>query len=200
MNRVGWPSSLGINAEARLCPPVSVHEPSGGRLKKNGGSRAPSTVCRCEERPLSHDWAAVSFVRQPIADRRTASTFRSMSSLHVLVVGADPERRRNLSEPFRAAGMAVFETGDAALGAGSLAAPGFDAVLIDLAWPSLDRPALRAAIAPTDPGPPDSLAEAERRHIARMLRHTGGNRRQAALLLGISRSTLLHKIRKYRLE
>ena len=30
-----------------------------------------------------------------------------------------------------------------------------------------------------------------------MLRHTGGNKRQAAHLLGISRSTLLHKVRKY---
>ena len=30
-----------------------------------------------------------------------------------------------------------------------------------------------------------------------MLKHTGGNKRQAAHLLGISRSTLLHKVRKY---
>jgi DNA-binding NtrC family response regulator len=123
-----------------------------------------------------------------------------MPSLHLLVIGAEPERRRMLSEPLRAAGIAVFETGDFAVGAESLAAPGFDAVLIDLDWPSMDRPALGAAIAPNEPGPPDSLADAERRHIARMLRHTGGNRRRAALLLGISRSTLLHKIRRYRLE
>lgn len=32
------------------------------------------------------------------------------------------------------------------------------------------------------------------------LAHTRGNKRQAALLLGISRSTLLHKIRRYGLE
>jgi DNA-binding protein Fis len=30
-----------------------------------------------------------------------------------------------------------------------------------------------------------------------VLRHTHGNKRQAAHLLGISRSTLLHKVRKY---
>jgi DNA-binding protein Fis len=44
------------------------------------------------------------------------------------------------------------------------------------------------------------LEAAERRHIALMLRHTSGNKRRAALLLGISRSTLLHKVRKYRLD
>jgi DNA-binding NtrC family response regulator len=123
-----------------------------------------------------------------------------MPSLHLLVICGELERRRAFSEPLRAAGITVFETGDPAQGAESLATPGFDAALLDLSLPSMDVSLLRAAIAPADPAPPDSLADAERRHIARTLRHTGGNRRQAALLLGISRSTLLHKIRKYRLE
>jgi polyisoprenoid-binding protein YceI len=52
-------------------------------------------------------------------------------------------------------------------------------------------------LAPAAPPPPDSLEAAERRHIALVLRHTRGNKRQAAHLLGISRSTLLHKVRKY---
>jgi polyisoprenoid-binding protein YceI len=56
---------------------------------------------------------------------------------------------------------------------------------------------LREALVPAVPAAPDSLEAAERRHIALMLRHTGGNKRQAAHLLGISRSTLLHKVRKY---
>jgi two-component system, NtrC family, response regulator len=56
---------------------------------------------------------------------------------------------------------------------------------------------LREALAPAESVAPDSLEAAERRHIALMLRHTGGNKRQAAHLLGISRSTLLHKVRKY---
>jgi DNA-binding NtrC family response regulator len=123
-----------------------------------------------------------------------------MPPLHLLVVSTDRDRRRALAEPHRVAGAAVFEAGDPATAAESLAAPGFDAVLIDLSLPPLDTTALRAAILPGDEGPPDSLADAERRHIARTLRHTAGNRRQAALSLGISRSTLLHKIRKYRLE
>ena len=44
---------------------------------------------------------------------------------------------------------------------------------------------------------PESLEAAEARHIAAVLHHTGGNRRQAAILLGIARSTLLAKIRRH---
>jgi len=42
-----------------------------------------------------------------------------------------------------------------------------------------------------------SLAEAEHRHIARMLRRCGGNIREAARILDISRTTLYKKIRDY---
>jgi DNA-binding NtrC family response regulator len=120
--------------------------------------------------------------------------------MDLLVISTDRDRRRALAEPHRMAGAAVFETDDAATAAVSLGAPGFDAALIDLSLPLLDLAGLRAALAPGDQGPPGSLADAERRHIARTLEHTEGNRRQAAHILGISRSTLLHKIRKYRLE
>ncbi|MFL5534346.1 MAG: helix-turn-helix domain-containing protein [Gemmatimonadales bacterium] len=44
------------------------------------------------------------------------------------------------------------------------------------------------------------MEAAERRHLSLVLRHTAGNKRRAALILGISRSTLLNKVRKYRLE
>ncbi|HEU4589226.1 MAG TPA: helix-turn-helix domain-containing protein [Gemmatimonadales bacterium] len=123
-----------------------------------------------------------------------------MTSLQFLVLETDTERRRALAEALRAAGHRVLDTGDARAAAESLGTPGFDALVLDLGLPSLDVGALRAAICSAPDVAPVSLDAAERLHIARTLEHTGGNRRQAALILGISRSTLLHKIRKYGLD
>ena len=55
-------------------------------------------------------------------------------------------------------------------------------------------PAANEGVLPGDP-----LERVEAHHIAATLEHTGGNRRQAALLLGVARSTLLAKIRRYQL-
>lgn len=74
-----------------------------------------------------------------------------------------------------------------------------DMVLLDLSLPDLDLTSLRQALNPPLQEP-DSLDAAERRHLALVLRHTAGNKRKAALILGISRSTLLNKVRKYRLD
>ena len=45
-----------------------------------------------------------------------------------------------------------------------------------------------------------SLSEVERQHIERTLRHHGGNRTRAAIELGISRATLINKIKTYSLN
>src|SRR3989454_10582897 len=45
-----------------------------------------------------------------------------------------------------------------------------------------------------------SLSEVERQHIERTLRHHGGNRTRAAVELGISRATLINKIKAYSLK
>ena len=47
---------------------------------------------------------------------------------------------------------------------------------------------------------PTTLAEMERRHISATLRSTGWNKSRAASILGIERSTLDRKIRRYELE
>jgi sigma-54 specific flagellar transcriptional regulator A len=123
-----------------------------------------------------------------------------MTPRHVLVLERDPERRERLLVQLRAAGDHPVVAPDGAAAAEAIGTPGFDALLLDLGTPELDLPRLRQALAPARPPEPDSLEQAERRHIALALAHTGGNKRRAAQLLGISRSTLLHKVRKYRLE
>ncbi len=59
-----------------------------------------------------------------------------------------------------------------------------------------------AAQAASEPGSrdPATLEEVERRHIAEVLTHTGGNVSQAARVLGIDRVTLYNKMRKYQLS
>jgi polyisoprenoid-binding protein YceI/CheY-like chemotaxis protein len=119
-----------------------------------------------------------------------------MKSLRVLVLQGSSEQREELLALLRTH-HEVDAAPDPASAAQSIGTGGFDALLIDLGAPELDLPALRRAIAPADPSEPDTLEAAERRHLARVLRHTEGNKRQAAHLLGISRSTLLNKVRKY---
>jgi transcriptional regulator of acetoin/glycerol metabolism len=43
----------------------------------------------------------------------------------------------------------------------------------------------------------DTLAELEKRHIADVLRRTGGNVTRAAQILGVDRVTVYNKIKKY---
>lgn len=117
--------------------------------------------------------------------------------MHLLVLERDPTRREALLGALRSGGHHVVAAPDSAAAAAAIGMPGFDALLLDLGLPDLDLVRLREVLAPSDQAAPDSLEAAERRHIALTLRHTGGNKRQAAHLLGISRSTLLHKVRKY---
>jgi DNA-binding NtrC family response regulator len=120
-----------------------------------------------------------------------------MTRMHILVLEPDADRRDALLGMLRAQGHHAVAAPDAAAAAAAIGTPGFDALLLDLGLPELDPGRLRHALVPAQPSAPDSLEAAERRHIALALRHTGGNKRQAAHLLGISRSTLLHKVRKY---
>ncbi len=123
-----------------------------------------------------------------------------MDASPLLLVTTAPDGAPSLVAALGAAGHHVVtaRSGDAA--AEALGVPGLGAVVVDLALPGLDLAALRRSLTPASPVPPDSLADAERRHIILALGHTRGNKRQAALLLGISRSTLLHKVRRYGLE
>ena len=120
-----------------------------------------------------------------------------MKPVHLLVLVPDAERREALLGLLRSHWHHAVAAPDGGAAAAEIGLPGFDALLLDLGAAELDLGRLREALVPAEPGSPDSLQVAERRHIALALRHTGGNKRQAAHLLGISRSTLLHKVRKY---
>jgi DNA-binding NtrC family response regulator len=122
-----------------------------------------------------------------------------MKPLHILVVHRDPARRDELVAVLRQADHTTMDA-EGAVAAADLLASGFDAILLDLGLPDLDVTALHRALNPTATPEPDSLDAAERRHLSLVLRHTAGNKRRAALILGISRSTLLNKVRKYQLE
>lgn len=106
-----------------------------------------------------------------------------MASLHIRVLTSDPdgEHIRELTAALRAAGHAVLIS--AAAPVPLHVSPGPDFVLSE---------------GPSQPIP-ESLEAAEARHIKAVLQYTEGNRRQAALLLGVARSTLLAKIRRYQL-
>jgi transcriptional regulator with GAF, ATPase, and Fis domain len=98
-------------------------------------------------------------------------------------------------------GRTTIETrgADAAalIGEGGDSATGL--LVLDLSLPELDRQRLREAMG-EHAAPPEPLEAVERRQIAAMLQFTAGNRRKAAQMLGLARSTLLAKIRRYELE
>jgi DNA-binding NtrC family response regulator len=122
-----------------------------------------------------------------------------MAPLNVLVVHRDAAQREAMVSLLRRADYASTDADNAASAAAQLGPP-IDALFLDLGLPDLDLDALRQVLSATEASEPDSLEAAERRHLALVLRHTAGNKRQAALILGISRSTLLNKVRKYHLE
>ena len=123
-----------------------------------------------------------------------------MPSFHCLILASNADRRRAWEELLRGAGHLVVPATEPGESKEALAASELDYLVLDLRLPLIDLPNLQQAINPAEPGPPDSLEAAERRHIALTLRYTGGNRRQAARILGIARSTMLSKLRKYGLE
>ena len=82
----------------------------------------------------------------------------------------------------------AIERAFALSGADTITLNDLPAALRDDAAPSLDAP---------DGGPLPTLGEAERRLIAAALRHSGGNKNEAARLLGIDRQRLYRKIEKY---
>jgi DNA-binding NtrC family response regulator len=121
-----------------------------------------------------------------------------MKPLLVLVVDGNTDRGQEIASLLGQAGHRA-ELPDSSAGYTTTLAD-YDLLILDLTLPSIDMGALSDVLSSTVPATPESLDAAERRHLAMVLRHTSGNKRRAALLLGISRSTLLNKVRKYGLQ
>ena len=117
----------------------------------------------------------------------------------MLVLDADSERRQQMATLLEGAGHRVSFADDVTLEEPSDLAS-YDFLVLDPTDRAVNLPALRRAVSIDTTSPPDSLDDMERRHLETVLQHTGGNKRKAAHVLGISRSTLLNKVRKYGLQ
>jgi DNA-binding NtrC family response regulator len=123
-----------------------------------------------------------------------------MSSVHVLVLDANPNRRSEIEHLFKTHGYLPVAVPDRVEAARALSVPGLDLAVVDLNVAGIDQAMFRESLAPAEASAPEPLDAVERRHIARTLDFTRGNKRRAAHMLGIARSTLLAKVRKYGLE
>jgi DNA-binding NtrC family response regulator len=123
-----------------------------------------------------------------------------MKPSHILVLDTDLSRRDGLVNALKGSGHLPVVVADPTEAARALAVPGLDAALVSLDAPGFDQMMFRESLAPAEPAEPEALDVVERRHIARTLTYTRGNKRRAAHLLGIARSTLLAKVRKYGLD
>ena len=137
-----------------------------------------------------------------LAERELATYVDYMASRQILIVAPEDTGTASLAELLRLGGHQVAVAPTAGMAAASVTRDGLDVVVVDLRTAGASPVALAAALTPADvPGtPPPPLEAVEREHILAMLRYTRGNKRRAAQLLGIARSTLIQKVRRYALE
>jgi DNA-binding NtrC family response regulator len=143
--------------------------------------------------------------RNHISDRLSRSEdvpyLEAMVGQSILVVSQDASRARLLEDALQHGGFTVVAATDPAQPSTQLVNNDLAAVVVDLSLPGLDRPALASSLSPTTPTlQPEPLEAVERRHILATLQFTGWNKRRAALILGIARSTLIQKVRRYKLK
>ncbi len=146
--------------------------------------------------------AAVSFCWNPVrlAARSAGVYLELMHGSSLVLASADPARSRRLHQALEGAGYLVDHQTNAEGAAQALRGRDLEVLVLDTQLPGIDLSQLSDALLAESTLPPEPLEAVERHHIVRTLRHTNGNRRHAALLLGIARSTLLAKMRRHRIS
>ena len=119
----------------------------------------------------------------------------------ILVISQDASRARQLEDALKHGGLSVVTPRDPAQPATELSNPDLAAVVVDLSLPGSIVRRSPLSLAPATPTlQPEPLEAVERRHILATLNFTGWNKRRAAHILGIARSTLIQKVRRFRLR
>jgi DNA-binding NtrC family response regulator len=124
-----------------------------------------------------------------------------MTGSQILMVSPEDARARSVADALRAGGYQVVVEAAPVVAAALLIQGEPDLLVLDLHLPGTDLLAIARALVPPDPSiQPAPLEAVEREHILSALRYTRGNKRRAAQLLGIARSTLIQKVRRYEIR
>jgi len=167
------------------------------------------------EKPIRVDVRIISATHRDLEARQRAGLFREDLRYRLDVI-------RILLPPLRDRGDDILEIAESLLPEGRSLTDGARRALLGHAWPgnvrelrnaieqslfraqgaAIQRRDLPPAIASAGSRarietPLGTLEEIERRHIARVLEATGGNKKQAAEILGIARETLYQKLKGY---
>ena len=123
-----------------------------------------------------------------------------MAGLQILLVASADAKSSALADLLRSGGHHVVVEPDSAAAVQAVSHDPPDTLVLDRDSLGAGLVALASALTSGAAGPPAPLEAVEREHIVVALRHTRGNKRRAAQLLGIARSTLIQKVRRYQIQ
>jgi len=124
-----------------------------------------------------------------------------MAGLQILLVASADAKSSALADLLRSGGHHVVVEPDSAAAVQAVSHDPPDTLVLDRDSLGVGLVALASALTSGGAaGPPAPLEAVEREHIVVALRHTRGNKRRAAQLLGIARSTLIQKVRRYQIQ
>jgi DNA-binding NtrC family response regulator len=190
LERVGDNQTVAVDVRIVLATNLDLEQAvAAGRFREDLFYRINVVTIempRLRERPADIPWLARLFLQRFATEHARNLHGFSAAAMSALVQAPWPGNVRQLENVVERA---------------VVLAPGPEIGLDDLPGALLRPPAAESPGAPAAGASPrplkEALADPERRFIVDALQHCGGNRERAARLLGINRSTLFHKMRKY---